>query len=204
MGFYANYIFPLLCNATLDRPFVAAHRRRLLAGASGEILEIGLGTGLNLPCYPESVRRITAVDPNPGMHRKAQAAIERTRLEVDKRLLGGEQLPFEDGRFDCVVSTFTLCSIDQVERALGEIYRVLRPGGQLLLLEHGLSPDAKVSKWQHRLNGMQRFCGGNCHLNRDIKAIVGRQPFDSIRLDEFYLEKTPRTHGYLYLGAATK
>jgi ubiquinone/menaquinone biosynthesis C-methylase UbiE len=204
MGFYSRFVFPRLCNAALDRPRVAAHRRELLANASGEILEIGFGTGLNLPCYPDHVRRLTAIDPNPGMHRKAVSLIEHTGIKVDKRILGGEELPFDSGAFDCVVSTFTLCSIAQVQGALAQIYRVLKPGGQFLLLEHGLSPDLKVSKWQHRLNQVQRFVGDNCHLDRNIKDLVSQQPFQLLDVKEFYLEKTPKTHGYLTQGLARK
>ena len=183
---------------------MAAHRRELLASATGEILEIGFGTGLNLPCYPGHVRRLTAIDPNPEMHRKALAMIEQTGLDVDKRVLGSEELPFDKGSFDCVVSTFTLCSIPQVQRALAEIHRVLKPGGRFLLLEHGLSSDPKVRKWQHRLNRFQRLVGDNCHLDRNIKQLVGQQPFQTVEIEEFYLEKTPKTHGYLSKGVAMK
>ena len=204
MGFYSRFILPGLCNAALDRPLVAAYRREVLADASGDVLEIGLGTGLNLPCYPDRVRRLTAIDPNPGMHRRAQALVEQSGFEVDKRIAGGEALPFDAGRFDCVVSTFTLCSIPEVDRAMAEIYRVLKPGGRFLVLEHGLSPDPKVGRWQHRLNGPQRLVGGNCHLNRDIRRLVARQPFQSLELEEFYLRKTLPTHGYLFKGAAIK
>ena len=111
MGFYSRLIFPRLCDFALDRPLVAAHRRQLLAGCHGNVLEIGLGTGLNLPHYPESIRRITAVDPNLGMHRLAQRRIKQTGIEVDQRIASSERLPFEDHTPDCVVSTFTLCTI---------------------------------------------------------------------------------------------
>ena len=111
MGFYAQVIVPLLCDFGLDRPFVARYRRELLAHASGNILEIGFGTGLNLPYYPPHVRKVTTVDPNVGMYRRARRRIKQTGIEVDQRVLGGERLPFEDGTFDCAVSTFTLCSM---------------------------------------------------------------------------------------------
>src|SRR6516225_562590 len=152
MGFYAQVIVPLLCDFGLDRPFVARYRRELLAHASGNILEIDFGTGLNLPNYPSHVRKVTAVDPNPGMHRLAQKRIRQAGIEVDRHVLGGERLPFEDNRFDCAVSTFTLCSIEDVAQALREVYRVLKTGGTFLFLEHGLSPEPSVQKWQRRLN----------------------------------------------------
>ncbi len=204
MGFYAQVVVPLLCDFGLDRPFVARYRRELLAHASGTILEIGFGTGLNLPCYPAHVRKVTTVDPNVGMYRRAQRRIKQAGIEVDRRVLGGERLPFEDGTFDCVVSTFTLCSIGEVAQALREVYRVLKAGGKFLFLEHGLSPQSNVQKWQRRLNWLQMLLAGGCHLDRDIRALVTAQPFASVQIDEFYLEKTPRTHGYLYRGVATK
>jgi ubiquinone/menaquinone biosynthesis C-methylase UbiE len=110
VGFYSQVIIPLLCDFGLDRPFVAKYRRELLAQATGNILEIGFGTGLNLPCYPPCMRKITTVDPNTGMHRRARARIKQSRIAVDRGLLSSERLPFKDGTFDCVVSTHSLCA----------------------------------------------------------------------------------------------
>jgi ubiquinone/menaquinone biosynthesis C-methylase UbiE len=204
VGFYSRVIFPRLCELALNQPFVAKHRRELLSQADGEILEIGFGTGLNLPYYPEHVRRITIVDPNPGMHRQAKKRIKQSGIEVDQRLLSGERLAFDEASFDCVVSTFTLCSIEDVSRAVSEVYRVLTPGGRFLFLEHGLSPDPNVQKWQHRLNWLQRHVGDNCRLDRNMRRLISSQPFLSLEISEFYLEKGPRTHGYVYRGVATK
>ncbi len=204
MGFYSQVIFPRLCDFALDRPLVAKHRRELLSTVDGEVLEIGFGTGLNLAYYPEHVHRITVVDPNPGMQRQAQRRIDRVGIEVEQRLLSSEELPFGDQVFDCVVSTFTLCSIEDVRRALGEAYRVLKPGGRFLFLEHGLSPDPKVQKWQRRLNWLQKRLCGNCHLDRNIRELVRNESFASVDIDEFYLEQIPRTHGYIYTGLARR
>ena len=204
MGFYAQVILPLLCDLGLDRPAVARLRRELLAQAGGAVLEIGFGTGLTLPCYPRQVGKVTAVDPSAGMYRRARRRIRQARIEVDRRVLGGERLPFEDGSFDCVVSTFTLCSIEEVEQALREVYRVLRPGGKFLFLEHGLSPDPQVRKWQRRLNWLEYRLGGGCRLDRDIRALVAGQPFAAVDVDEFALEEFPRTHGHMYRGVARK
>ena len=176
MGLYAQVIVPLLCDFGLDRPFVARYRRELLAHASGNILEIGFGTGLNLPYYPAHVCKLTIVDPNAGMYRRARRRIKQTGIEVDWRVLGGERLPFEDGTFDGVVSTFTLCSIEEVAQALREVYRVLKPGGRFLFLEHGLSPEPKVQKWQRRLNWLQMRLADGCHLDRDMRALVTAEP----------------------------
>jgi ubiquinone/menaquinone biosynthesis C-methylase UbiE len=152
VGWYTRTVFPRLCDLFLNRPLVARHRRELLAGACGEVLEIGFGTGLNLPFYPEGVRKLTTVDPNAGMHSLARKRIMKSGIEVDQRVLNGERQPFDDGTFDCVVSTFTLCSIAGVGQALGEAYRVLKPGGRFLFFEHGLSPQPTVQRWQRRLN----------------------------------------------------
>jgi SAM-dependent methyltransferase len=204
MGFYTRVVFPRLCELLLNRPLIARRRHDLLAHAHGDILEIGFGTGLNLPHYPAHVRRIMTVDPNPGMHRLAQKRIEKTGIEVDQRLLGGEQLPSADGSFDCVVSTFTLCSIADVDCALAEVHRVLKADGKLLFLEHGLSPEPGVQKWQRRLNWLEMRLGDGCHLDRNMEALIARQPFSSVETEKFYLKRTPRTHGYLYRGIATK
>jgi ubiquinone/menaquinone biosynthesis C-methylase UbiE len=176
----------------------------VLAGAYGDVLEIGFGTGLNLPYYPREVHRLTAVDPNPGMHRLAQKRIKQRGIEVDQQVVSGERLPFENNRFDSVISTFTLCSIEEVPQALREVYRVLKSGGMFLFLEHGLSPEPSVQKWQRRLNWLQVRLANGCHLDRDMKALVAAQPFASVEVEEFYLERTPKTHGYLYRGVATK
>jgi ubiquinone/menaquinone biosynthesis C-methylase UbiE len=204
MGFYSQAIFPRLCDFLLNRPFVAKYRRELLSHAHGDVLEIGLGTGLNLPHYPSEVRKLTTVDPNLGMNRLAQSRIKETSIEIDQRLMSGENLPFEDNTFDCVVSTFTLCSIEDVGQAVSEVYRVLEPGGMFLFLEHGLSPEPQVQKWQRRLNWLEMRLADGCHLDRNMRALVTAKPFPSVKIDEFYIEKTPRTHGYLYRGIATK
>src|SRR5262249_25696644 len=204
MGIYSRAVLPLLCDFGLDRPFVAKYRRVLLAHASGNILEIGFGTGLNLPLYPPHVRKVTTVDPNVGMYRRARRRIKDVGIEIDQRVGDSERLPFDDRTFDCVVSTFTMCSIADIAHALAEVYRALKSGGQLLFLEHGLSPDLNVQKWQHRLNWLQMRLAGGCHLDRNIRALVGAQPFASVKDEEFYIEKTPKTHGYLYRGIATK
>ena len=204
MGFFSQVLVPRLCDFLLNKPLLAQHRRELLAGAHGDVLEIGFGTGLNLPYYPQRVHKLMAVDPNPGMHRLAQKRIKQTGIEVEQHILSGERLPFEDSRFDCAVSTFTLCSIEDADQALREVYRVLINGGKFLFLEHGLSPEPSVQKWQRRLNCLQVRLANGCHLDRNMKALVAAQPFASVEVEQFYLERTPRTHGYLYRGAATK
>ncbi len=119
-------------------------------------------------------------------------------------MLSSEGLPFEEGTFDCAVSTFTLCSIEDVGQALGEVYRVLKPGGKFLFLEHGLSPEPNIQKWQRRLNWLEmRLCDG-CRLDRNMRELLAIGRFSSVEVEEFYLAKTPRTHGYLFRGSARK
>jgi ubiquinone/menaquinone biosynthesis C-methylase UbiE len=172
--------------------------------SSGEVLEIGFGTGLNLPHYPPHIRKITTVDPSVGMNRLAQKQIAASGMMVDQRVLSSERLPFADNTFDTAVSTFTLCSIAAVDQAVAEVHRVLKPGGRFLFLEHGLCPDPKVQKWQRRLNYLEMRLADGCHLDRNIKALVCSQPFATVEVDEFYMGEVPRTHGYMYRGIATK
>jgi SAM-dependent methyltransferase len=169
----------------------------LLARAEGNILEIGFGTGLNLPHYPTTVRRITTIDPNINLRRRIQKRVEQSGIEVDQNAGSVERLPFADGTFDCVVSTLTLCSLGNVGRALSEVFRVLRLGGRFLFLELGLSPAPVVQKWQRRLNRIQMWLSDGCRLDRDIKGLIAAQPFRSIEVAEFDLEKTFRIHGHM-------
>ena len=204
MRLYSREILPRLCDFALNTARLAKYRRQLLTHAAGDILEIGFGTGLNLPHYPQAIRTITAVEPNPGMLRLAQGRIRRSEIAVYAHVLSGEHLPFHDGQFDCAVSTFTLCSFGNISQGLREIYRVIKPGGTFLFLEHGLSPDVSVQKWQRRLSGLQARLAGGCHLDRNMKALIGAQPFASLHVEEFYLPAALRTHGYIFLGKAQK
>jgi len=183
---------------------MARLRREVLSEVNGEILEIGFGTGLNLEHYPEQVRRLTAVDPGIGMSRLARHRIERSQIEVDLQVQTAEALAFEDGRFDCVVSTWTLCSIQEAERAVSEILRVLKPGGQYLFLEHGLGDDPGVQRWQRRLTPLQRRAADGCRLDVDIEALIRRRTWAKVRVERFLPEGTPRIVGSMYRGAAVK
>ncbi len=204
MGLYSRHIFPFLVDLTLGRKEIAALRRELLANVQGRVLEIGIGSGLNLPCYPPSVKKLTAVDVNPGMAKKVAKRMKASGVEVDLKILSGERLPFEDGSFDSVVATFTLCSIPDVLSALKEMRRVVKTGGRLYFLEHGLSPEEGVARWQRRLNPLQKRLGDGCHLDRNIRALIGSAPFAILECRDFYLEKAPKTHGYLSLGVGEK
>ena len=204
VGFYSNYIFPRLYNCVIDKPHWSQHREEQLATVEGEILEIGIGTGLNLPHYPSHVKKITTVDPHPGMNQQLQYQIQQSNIEVHQQLISCESLPFEDATFDSIVSTITLCSVADVNSAVNELYRVLKPGGRVLFLEHGLSPETKVAKWQNRINWLEGMIGDGCTLTLNLRDLFTTLPFSKIEIDNFYMEKTPKTHGYMYRGVATK
>lgn len=203
MGFYDQKILPYLIDLSLSAPSLAKHRRDTLAGVTGEILEIGFGTGLNLPYYPDQIRKIATVDSNPGIQAIAQKRIAASLIGVDHHVLSGENLPMADQSFDSVISTFTLCSIPDVERAIAQIYRVLRPGGRFFFLEHGLSCEPSVQLWQNRLTPIQKRIAGGCHFNRNIRQLIEQQ-FDQVTLNELYLENAPKVASYLYKGIAAK
>jgi SAM-dependent methyltransferase len=204
MGLYSRVIFPRICDYLMSNPVMERYRKDLLACVGGELLEIGFGTGLNLPHYPEHIRRVTTVEPSAGMNRLAPRRIARSGISVVQRVLGGEELPFGDETFDWVVSTWTLCSIPEVGRAMGEVYRVLKPGGRLVFLEHGLSDNPGVQRWQGRLNWLQKHLAEGCRLDLDVEGVVKSQPFRDVDLARFVMERTPRTHGTMYRGMATK
>lgn len=204
MNIYSRLIFPTLIDRVMSGEDFANYRREILADATGSVLEIGFGTGLNLAYYPSnSVQKITTVDVNPGMNQLAQKRIATSPISVDYQVLNGEKLPMADATFDTVVSTWTLCSIKQVELAIAEIYRVLKPGGKFLFIEHGLSNEPKIQTWQHRLTPIQKIIADGCHLDREIKSLIAKQ-FANLTIKEFYAPNKPKIGGYFYQGIATK
>lgn len=203
MSLYSQVIFPRALDWMMSGPVFTQYRQAVLSEVSGEVLEIGFGTGLNLPHYPEPIQNLTAIDPNYGMNALAKKRIQSSRIIVANRVLNGENLPMDDNSFDSVVSTWTLCSIAKVELALQEIHRVLKPGGKFFFIEHGLSDDPKVQVWQHRLTPLQKIIADGCHLDRNMKKLVENQ-FEVLKLEEFYMEETPKFAGYMYKGVATK
>jgi ubiquinone/menaquinone biosynthesis C-methylase UbiE len=204
MSLYRHHVFPWVLDRVMDNGVFRRVRREALAPVSGRVLEIGLGTGLNLPFYPGSVHRIVGVDSNPGVARLAQRRAAEHDMEIEHHRLSAERLPFDSASFDTVVSTFTLCSIPDVQQALAEVRRVLRPEGEFVFLEHGLSPEPAVARWQRRLNPAWKIVGDGCHLDRDTTGEVRRAGLTIERLRNFYLPKTVKFAGYMYLGAARK
>lgn len=204
MGFYSRIIFPRLCELALGTAAVSRLRKELLAGVSGEVLEIGLGSGLNLPHYPAKVKRITGIDRNPGMNLLAQRRMKKAPAPVDYRALSAERLPFLNESFDSAVSAWTLCSIADTEKALLEIVRILRPGGKFFFLEHGLSEEPSVRKWQRRLTPLNKKVADGCHLDRDIESMIKASGLEIEEMKKFYMERAPKAYGYLYRGTAIK
>jgi ubiquinone/menaquinone biosynthesis C-methylase UbiE len=204
LGFYHHYVYPFWIDLALSSRAYRKARARTLAPAQGRILEIGFGTGHNLQYYPEAVSRIEAIDTDVDLDRYSQPRIAASRIDVDFHHLDAAHLPFGKESFDTVVSTLTLCSIPDVEHALGEVRRVLKPGGRFLFLEHGRAPDASLARWQDRLTPAWKPVGGGCHLNREMHELVAST---GLRLDpvrSYYLKGIPRLFGYMTEGVATK
>ena len=204
MGLYRKYIFPYILDLSLSGYTIGQYRQAVLAACQGQVLEIGFGTGLNLSHYPKHIHKITTIDSNSSMPRWAQPRLDQTTIEVAQHILSAEKLPFPDSSFDTVVSTWTLCSIADVGQALQEVRRVLKPAGQMLFIEHGLSSDAEVVRWQHRLNPLQQIVGDGCQLNRNISGLISQAGLNILHLKNFYIPQFPRPFGYMYQGIATK
>lgn len=180
------------------------HRIGLLSAVRGDVLEIGVGTGLNLKHYPEQTTRLNVVDSNPGMNVLLRRRMKGIPFPVQHATISAETLPYANEQFDMVVSTWTLCSIPDVSKALSEIHRVLKPGGQFRYVEHGLAPDAHIAKWQHRLNGIQNVIADGCHLNRNITELIQSAGFELTQIQNAYTPKAPQFVGYHYTGIAVK
>lgn len=204
MGLYRHYVFPRLLDLAMSSRVLRKPRARTLAQASGRILEIGFGTGANLEHYPPGVRRIEAIDPDPFLDRYSRPRIDASPVEVDFHHLDAEHLPFEDGRFDTVVSTLTLCSIPDAMHALAEIRRVLKPGGRFLFMEHGRDPRPSAARWQDRLTPLWRPLAGGCCLNRPVLEQIERAGLVRESVQSGYLRGVPTLLGYVTEGAARK
>jgi ubiquinone/menaquinone biosynthesis C-methylase UbiE len=178
-------------------------RSEALAPARGHVLEIGFGTGLNLSHYPSSVTRLTVIEPRAALEDRVRRRIARAPMPVERfQLDASGRLPFEDGSFDSVVTTFTLCSIADVSSALSEIRRVLKAEGRYIFLEHGRSDDPRVAKRQDRFNPIQRIVGDGCNLNRAIDRLIREGGFEIEKLDRFVMPDTPKMLGEMYRGIA--
>ncbi|MFN8039825.1 MAG: class I SAM-dependent methyltransferase [Acidimicrobiales bacterium] len=202
MGFYEDQVLPRAIDVLLGNRQVQQVRRPALAGLHGRVLEIGFGSGPNVGLYPPEVDVVLAVDPSAVGRRLAARRLAASPVPVEFVGLDGQSLPVDDASVDCVLSTWTLCTIPDVGAALAEAARVLRPGGRLFFLEHGLSPDPKVAARQHRFTPLQRKVAGGCHLDRDIPALVRDAGFVTDRLAEFDIAG-PKVASHMFSGTAS-
>lgn len=203
MSFYSRVVLPPLLDLVMRQKALRERRQALVPKAHGAVLEIGIGSGLNLAFYDTSrVRRLCAVDPSAELLAMARRKAGRLRMDVELVQQTAERLPFPSASFDSVLLTWTLCSIPDPAAALAEIRRVLKAGGELLFVEHGLSPDPGVARWQRRLTPLWRPLAGGCHLDRPMETLL-RGAFADVALETFYLEG-PRILTYLYEGSARR
>lgn len=203
-GWYARRVFPRLVHWSMGQAGFIPLRHSLVAKASGLVLEIGFGTGANFKFYPSLIHSLTAIDPNPGMITLARSLQAEAVIPVHLALALAEALPFPSASFDTVVSTMTLCSVSQLSKALQELLRVVRPGGRLLFLEHGQSPDRSVSLWQDGLTPVWKHLGDGCHLNRPMVQMMQAQGWRVTALENFYLPGVPKAFAYFSQGMAVK
>lgn len=203
MGFYGDQVLPRIINvACAAGPVVGELRGRVCSGLSGEVVEIGFGSGLNVPHYPAAVTSVTAVEPSDVAWRLAADRVAAAEVPVARAGIDGQALPFPDDSFDTALSTWTMCTIPDLDTALAELRRVLRPGGTLHFLEHGLAPDESVVTWQRRLEPLQKRVVGGCHLTRPVVEDIARAGFELRQVDRFYEKGTPKVLGADRLGVA--
>jgi len=201
MGFYQDHIFPVLINLAMRRQELAAYRSRVIPSADGRVLEIGIGSGLNLPFYSHNVERLIGLDPSAKL-----LSMVRRNLHPDTPSLeliegSAEAIPLESAGVDTVVTTWTLCSIPDADRALREMHRVLRPTGRLLFVEHGRAPEPNVRWWQDHLTPAWKRIGGGCHLNRAIQSLIEDGGFQFDRFETGYM-RGPKPLAFMYEGVA--
>ncbi len=204
MGIYDRYVLPFMINLSCGAPPILKQREKVVPHAEGRVLEIGMGSGINLSFYnPERVEMVYGLEPSEGMRHKAKANLDKSPVPVEWLDLPGEEVPLEDKSVDTVVLTYTLCTIPDFSAALAQMRRVLKPGGALLFCEHGEAPDESVRRWQARVNPFWKKVAGGCNLNRPIPRNLEDAGFRIDQLETMYLPSTPKIAGFNYWGRAT-
>jgi SAM-dependent methyltransferase len=202
VGLYEDHLLPRILNVACASATLEPLRRRVCEGLAGDVVEIGFGSGLNVPFYPAGIVHVAAVDPSHVSWKLAAERLQATSIPVQRTGLDGQMLPFEDASYDAVLSTWTLCTIPDVAAALREVRRVLKPGGTLHFLEHGLAPDEGVRRWQRRLEPLQKRIAGGCHFTRPIIDLLQAAGFTIKELDVFYEKGASKFSGSDSLGTA--
>lgn len=201
VSFYEAHILPHIINLAMRNRALLPYRRRSLSAAQGRVLEIGIGSGLNLPFYPLHVSEVLGLEPAPRLVAMARHAASRSQFPTLLIEGSAEAIPLDDRSVDTVVITWTLCSIQEAATALREMRRVLKASGQLLFVEHGEAPHEDVRKWQDRLTPAWKRIGGGCHLNRPIRSLIERSGFRISQLETGYMQG-PRPMSFIYEGRA--
>jgi ubiquinone/menaquinone biosynthesis C-methylase UbiE len=203
MGVYEERILPWLIDLAMRNARLAAYRGRVVPAASGRVLEVGIGSGLNLPFYGTSVSEIVGIEPSPKLLKMTRRVAGRTSTPI--RLIEGtaEAIPIDDQAIDTVVTTWTMCSIPSIELALQEMRRVLKPGGRLLFVEHGRAPEPDVRWWQDHLTPVWKRFSGGCHLNRPIPELIQHAGYRIEHLDTGYMRPGPKPMTFMYEGSAS-
>lgn len=205
MSFYEDRILPHIIDCACSMGQVMKLRSEVVPRARGRVLEVGMGSAINLQFYrADQVEMVYGLEPSEGMRRKARPNLEKSPVRVEWLDLPGEKIPLEKDSVDTVLLTFTLCTIPDWHAALEQMWRVLKPGGELLFLEHGESPDERTRKWQHRITPGWKKLAGGCHLNRHIADLIRQGGFQIEELENLYIPRAPRIAGYIYKGRAIK
>ena len=205
MGLYDRYILPVVLNAAMSTKPIRYQRKKVVPRAQGRVLEIGFGAGHNLPFYDASkVTHLWALEPSKEMRERAAERVSQSSIPLEFLDLPSEEIPLGNEEADTILITYTLCTIPDVTKALGEMRRVLNPGGKMIFCEHGEAPDADVRKWQERLTPAWKFIGGGCHVGRPIPKMIIDSGFRIEGMETMYLPGTPRFAGFNYWGDAVK